>query len=93
MPWSLDGTDSFIVDAESLRTAVERAGFSTIEWTRAVQLGQAWISKTMAGGLPTGPALPMLLDDGYTRIVNYAAALTNGTLQVWRGCFSKNSTK
>jgi cyclopropane fatty-acyl-phospholipid synthase-like methyltransferase len=92
MPWSLDGSDSFIVDAESLRTAVERAGFSTIEWTEQSDWVQTWISKTMSGGLPTGPALPMLLDDGYTRIFNYAAALTNGTLQVWRGCFSKNST-
>jgi SAM-dependent methyltransferase len=91
MPWSLDGTDSFVVDAESLRTTVERAGFSTIEWTQQSAWVRAWISRTMAGGLPTGPALPMLLDDGYTRIFNYAAALTNGTLQVWRGCFSKNA--
>jgi SAM-dependent methyltransferase len=92
MPWSLDGTDSFIVDAESLRTAVERAGFTTIEWTQQSDWVQAWISKTMAGGVPAGPALPMLLDDGYSRIVNYAAALTDGGLDVWRGCFTKNST-
>jgi SAM-dependent methyltransferase len=93
MPWSLDGTDSFIVDADSLRSTVERAGFTTIEWTQESAWVQAWISKTMAGGLPTGPALPMLLDDGYTRIINFAAALTNGTLQVWRGSFSWNSRK
>lgn len=91
MPWSLDGSDSFVVDAESLRTAVEQAGFSTIEWTQQSTWVQAWISKTMGGGLPTGPALPMLLDDGYTRVINYATALTNGTLDVWRGCFTKNS--
>lgn len=90
MPWSLHGTDSYIVDDESLRTAVEQAGFSTIEWTQQSAWVQAWISKTMADGPPTGPALPMLLDDGYTRIINYAAALTNGALDVWRGCFSKN---
>jgi SAM-dependent methyltransferase len=92
MPWSLDGSDSFVVDAESLRTAVEQAGFSTIEWTQQSTWVQAWISKTMGGGLPTGPVLPMLLDDGYTRLINYVTALTNGTLDVWRGCFTKNST-
>jgi SAM-dependent methyltransferase len=53
---------------------------------------QAWIAKTISGGLPTGPALPMLLNDGYTRVMNYATALTNGALDVWRGCFTKNST-
>jgi cyclopropane fatty-acyl-phospholipid synthase-like methyltransferase len=92
MPWSLDGTDSYVVDAEALRTAVEQAGFSTIEWTRQSSWAQAWIAKTISGGLPTGPALPMLLNDGYTRVINYATALTNGALDVWRGCFTKNST-
>ncbi|MDT4894681.1 MAG: sarcosine/dimethylglycine N-methyltransferase [Pseudonocardiales bacterium] len=92
MPWSLDGSDSFVVDAESLRTAVEQAGFSTLEWTQQSTWVQAWVAKTMGAGLPTGPALPMLLDDGYTRVINYATALTNGALEVWRGCFTKNST-
>jgi hypothetical protein len=92
MPWSLDGSDSFVVDAESLRTAVEQAGFSTIEWTQHSAWVQAWVARTMGAGLPTGPALPMLLDDGYTRVINYATALTNGALDVWRGCFTKNST-
>jgi hypothetical protein len=35
----------------------------------------------------------MLLDDGHARVINYVTALTNGTLDVWRGCFTKNSTK
>jgi hypothetical protein len=92
MPWSLDRTDSFVVDAEPLCTAVEQAGFSTIEWTQQSTWVQAWISKTMGGGPPTGPALPMLLDDGYTRLINYVTALTDGGLDVWRGCFTKNPT-
>jgi SAM-dependent methyltransferase len=92
MPWSLDGTDSFVVDPESLRTAIEHAGFTTIEWTEQSAWVQAWMSRTMAGGLPAGPALPMLLDEGYTRIFNFAAALTNGDLEIWRGCFSKDAT-
>jgi SAM-dependent methyltransferase len=90
MPWSLDGTDSFIVDGPSLRTAVERAGFSTLEWAEQSAWVQAWLAQTMAGGLPAGPVLPMLLDDGYTRVLNFAGALTTGALQVWRGCFSKD---
>jgi SAM-dependent methyltransferase len=90
MPWSLDGSDSHVVDASSLHTAVERAGFSTIEWAQQSAWVQAWIVETMARGVPAGPALPMLLDDGYTRILNFATALTNGALEVWRGCFSKN---
>lgn len=31
----------------------------------------------------------MLLDDGYTRVINYAAALDDGTLEVWRGSFTR----
>jgi SAM-dependent methyltransferase len=91
LPWSLDGRDSFVVDAESLRTTIEQAGFTTIEWTQQAPWVQAWISKTMGGGLPTGPALPMLIDDGYTRVINYATALSNGSVDVWRGCFTKSS--
>jgi hypothetical protein len=92
MPWSLDGTDSHLVDAPSLRTAVERAGFSTLEWVEQSAWVQDWVARTMSGGLPAGPALPMLLDDGYTRVLNFVGALASGTLQVWRGCFSRSLT-
>jgi SAM-dependent methyltransferase len=92
MPWSLDGTDSFIVDAPSLCAAVEGAGFSTVEWVEQSAWVQEWIARTMSGGLPAGPALPMLLDDGYTRVLNFAGALTSGALQVWQGCFSRGPT-
>jgi SAM-dependent methyltransferase len=92
MPWSLDGSDSFLIDADSLRTSVEQAGFSTIEWTDESAWVQDWSSTTMGGPRSTGPALPMLLDDGYVRVRNYAAALANGALGVWRGCFTKDPT-
>ncbi|GAA4982902.1 hypothetical protein [Actinopolymorpha pittospori] len=36
-----------------------------------------WIAKPVGDGLPAGPALPMLLDGCYTRVINFAAALTN----------------
>jgi SAM-dependent methyltransferase len=88
MPWSLDGTDSFLVTPGELRTRIEQAGFTATEWTNETAWVQAWIAETFAGGPPAGPALPMLLDDGYTRVLNYMAALGNGSLEVWRGCFS-----
>ncbi len=91
MPWSLDGTDSFVVTAGSLHASIEQAGFTATEWTNETAWAQAWFTKTFANGLPAGPALPMLLDDGYTRVINYAAALGNGSLEVWRGSFSRDA--
>jgi SAM-dependent methyltransferase len=88
MPWSLDGTDSFVVAPDSLRASIEQAGFTTTEWTNETAWVQAWINRTFGKGLSAGPALPMLLDDGYTRVINYTAALGNGSLEVWRGSFS-----
>lgn len=91
MPWSLDGTDSFVVTADSLHASIEQAGFTTTEWTDETAWVQTWITKTLAGGLPAGPALPMLLHDGYTRVVNYTTALSDGSLQVWRGSFTRDA--
>lgn len=91
MPWSLDGTDSFLVTAGSLHTSIEQAAFTTTEWTDETAWARTWITETFAGGPPAGPALPMLLHDGYTRVINYATALTDGSLQVWRGTFTKDA--
>jgi SAM-dependent methyltransferase len=91
MPWSLDGSDSFVVSPESLRAAVEQGGFTATEWTNETAWVQAWISQSFADGPPAGPALPMLLDDGYTRVINAAAALAEGSLEIWRGTFTRNS--
>jgi ubiquinone/menaquinone biosynthesis C-methylase UbiE len=89
MPWSLDGTDSYLVTAEALLASIEGAGFTASEWTNESTWVRSWIAKTLANGLAAGPALPMLLDDGYTRVINYTKALTDGTLEVWRGAFTK----
>ena len=91
MPWSLDGTDSFLATAGALRACVERGGFTATEWTNETAWVQAWISKTFANGLPAGPALPMLIDDGYTRVINFATALGDGSLEIWRGAFTRNA--
>jgi ubiquinone/menaquinone biosynthesis C-methylase UbiE len=90
MPWSLDGTDSFIATAGALRASIEQGGFTTAEWTNETAWVQAWITKTFANGLPAGPALPMLLDDGYTRVINFTGALSDGALEIWRGTFTRD---
>ena len=91
MPWSLDGTDSFLASAGALRAAVEQGGFTATRWTNETAWVQAWIAKTFGSGPPAGPALPMLLDDGYTRVINAATALGDGSLEVWRGTFTRNA--
>jgi hypothetical protein len=91
MLWSLDGTDSFVVTAGSLRDSIGQAGFIATEWTNETAWVQAWTTKTFADGLPAGPALPMLLDHGYTRVLNYVAALSDGSLEVWRGSFTRDA--
>jgi ubiquinone/menaquinone biosynthesis C-methylase UbiE len=91
MPWSLDGTDSFVATADALRASVEQGGFTITEWTNETAWVQAWITDTFANGLPAGPALPMLLDDGYTRVINFATALGDGSLEIWRGAFTRNA--
>jgi ubiquinone/menaquinone biosynthesis C-methylase UbiE len=91
MPWSLDGTDSFVTSADLLRAAIEQGGFTTTEWTNETAWVQAWITKAFGNGPPAGPALPMLLDDGYTRVINLAAAVGDGSVEIWRGVFTRNA--
>ena len=38
-----------------------------------------------------GLVLPMLLEDGFARVINLNTALADGTLRVMRGLFSKPS--
>ena len=97
MPWSLDGRDSFVVTAGSLRGAIEEGGFSTIEWADETAWAQAWMARSFADsragadGRAGGPALPMVLDDGYTRVINAGVALGDGSLEIWRGAFVRNA--
>ena len=91
MPWSLDGTDSFVAAPGSLRALIEQGGFTTTEWTNETAWVQAWITKAFGNGPPAGPALPMLLDDGYTRVINLAAAVGDGSVEIWRGAFTRDA--
>jgi SAM-dependent methyltransferase len=89
MPWSLDGTDSFLVPEASLLDAIRSAGFEAETWADRSSWARDWGARTFADGLPPGPALPMLLDDGYTRVLNFMAAVDDGAVQVWQGSFVK----
>lgn len=89
MPWSLDGSDSHLADAPSLLSSIVSAAFEVETWACESAWVQQWLASTFANGLPSGPALPMVLDDGYERVQNFAVALQQGTLDVWRGAFIK----
>ena len=85
MPWSLDGTDSFVVTPAHCAPRSSRPASPAPSGSNETAWVQAWITRTFANGLPAGPALPMLLDDGYTRVLNYIAGISNGSVEVCEG--------
>lgn len=91
LPWSLDGTDSFLATAEQLRVAIESGGFELVEWVDETAWIREWFAAAaarMAAG--AGQAtLPALLDDGPTRMLNFAAALAGGVVSIHRGSFTR----
>jgi len=91
MPWSLDGTDSQPATPDGLLAAIRAGGFACLEWVDET----AWINTWFEAALTDGPAarsvLPMLLDDGFTRMVQFAGALADGTLSVRRGLFARTA--
>jgi hypothetical protein len=48
-----------------------------------------WLSSTLGSAAPTGPWLAEVLDDGPTRLLNFAAALNDDVVGVWSGSFTK----
>ena len=88
VPWSLDGTDSFLATPDDLEAAIVAAGFETVEWVDATPWVADWFAALQAGGPPAGPAL---LDDGFTRVLHYVAGHQDGTIVVRRGLFVKTS--
>jgi SAM-dependent methyltransferase len=94
LPWSLDGTDSFLPTAGELRRSIQAAGFDLVEWSDDTAWTTAWFAD-LGRRLATAPppvSLPALLTDGPTRMLNYAIALTSGTLTVHRGTFTAPGT-
>ena len=89
MPWSIDGSDSFLVTPDELEEAIVSAGFETVEWEDATAWVTDWFAALQSGGPPAGPAL---LDDGFTRVVNYVSGLGDGTIVVQRASFIKQGS-
>lgn len=87
MPWSIDGSDSYLVTPDELLEAIEAGGFEATEWVDESAWVTAWFDTTFADGPPPGASLQMLLDDGFTRVLQFAGALADGTLQIRRGAF------
>jgi SAM-dependent methyltransferase len=89
MPWSIDGTDSYLVDAPTLLSTIVAAGFGPESWSDETAWVKDWLATAFADGMPTGPWLADVLDDGPARLLNFAAAINEDVVSVWRGSFAK----
>ena len=90
LPWSLDGTDSHLATGDDLRRTIQDAGFDLVDWVDETAWAAQWFAD-LGRRLSAGPAplvLSALLADGPTRMLNYAVAVTDGTLGVHRGVFA-----
>jgi sarcosine/dimethylglycine N-methyltransferase len=91
VPWSIDGTDSFLPTSAELLATIEESGFATVEWVDETPWTLEWFQglgpRLAASNTPA--TLPALLTDGPTRMMNFAAALSNGVLSVHRGAFRR----
>lgn len=93
LPWSLDGSDSFLVAADELRDTIRAAGFEPVEWVDETEWVRQWfedLGKRLASG-EARATLPALLADGPMRMLNYAVAVSEGTVTVHRGLFLRTA--
>ena len=90
LPWSLDGTDSYLATAEELRTTIESCGFGLLDWVDDTAWIGQWFAQAAArmAAAGTNASLPALLNDGLTRTLNYAAAVADGVVSIQRGSFA-----
>ncbi len=90
LPWSIDGTDSFLVSPDDLLGSIEDSGFEGVEWVDETAWIMEWFQGlgTRLAHAGTAATLPALLDDGPTRMINFAGALSAGVLSVHRGAFT-----
>jgi cyclopropane fatty-acyl-phospholipid synthase-like methyltransferase len=93
MPWSLDGSDSFLSTPRALGDAITSGGFDVVQWEDETAWVNDWSAATLGDRAPRpGLILPMLIEDGMTRVMNFSTALRDGTLTVMRGAFTKTTT-
>lgn len=91
LPWTIDGTDSFMATPDELLGAIQDSGFETVEWVDETAWIIDWFHEivTRPAGAATAATLPAILSDGPTRMMNFAAALSGGILTVHRGFFTQ----
>jgi ubiquinone/menaquinone biosynthesis C-methylase UbiE len=89
LPWSLDGTDSYLASAGELRDTIAASGFETLEWVDETAWILRWFENLgqRLASAPTPVTLPALLNDGPARMINFLVALTTGVVSVHRGSF------
>lgn len=87
LPWSIDGSDSFLATPDELRGSIEQAGFEAAEWADETGWALEWFHAVGGRMTQSGPTLPTLLTDGVTRVLNFAGALSNNVLTIHRGAF------
>lgn len=84
-PWSLDGSGSHLVDADTLRAEFEAAGLHVTSWEDR----SAWVGRwfQQVGGAPPAarPSLLTLLERGPERAQNFARGIAMGQLAVIEG--------
>lgn len=87
--WSIDGTDSHLTTPSDLCATIQDSGFERLEWVDETAWVVEWFEEagTRMAAADTSATLPALLTDGWTRMLNFAAALNDGVLTVHRGAF------
>lgn len=91
LPWTLDGSDSFLATPGELREAIRTSGFEVVEWVDDSAWAKDWFTELGSRLAAAGPrplSLPALLADGPARLLNFAVALSEGTVTVHRGTFA-----
>ncbi|HEU5007808.1 MAG TPA: methyltransferase domain-containing protein [Jatrophihabitantaceae bacterium] len=90
LPWSLDGSDSHLVIPDELRTSIEAAGFTTLDWVDETEWTLEWFDRTAARLSSARPraSLAALLHDGPIRMMNFLAAIRSGAVSIHRGAFA-----
>lgn len=93
LPWSLDGSDSFLASPDELRAAIVDAGFEATEWTDETGWIRQWFVESAARNAAqySQASLRSLLADGPVRLANFAAAVFNGAVSIQRGAFRRTS--
>jgi SAM-dependent methyltransferase len=90
LPWSLDGTDSYLVTADDLRDTIQSSGFTLLDWADESAWARQWfddLGRRLAAGAPPA-TLPAVLTDGPTRMINFAVAIATGAVTINRGVFA-----